>query len=489
MPGILPFYDVNDRQLNDDSAAEFNARGKLLDHYWRYYHGMHHEPLKVRSGEFNDNIIINLCGRSVDKLSEFIGIPTRLDLPGDEPQQQAGQVTESAPQQALNDAFQAQMSDVPQIFTAGMVTGHNWLKINQEDDGTTWRLDLLDGRNIIAFWDKTNIRRKLFYRMEWDMGREKRRVDMVPDWLIEAAEAEGDVAAIPRVPSRWAVIEYRMKGMSSKWEEITRDDWPHEFAPVIDWPNKRVPHQYYGASNLKNGVQLNDAINFVASNTGRIIKFHAHPRTIGKGMEPADIQQTSIDGLFTIPDASADIFNLEMQSDLASSMNFFGQLKGEFFAEQRVVDLSTVRDRLGQVTNFGVRMIFNEQLENTDEKRRTYGQWLARAYQRLLAVMGTVIEEPEAQWDDPLPVNRMEAVQTAQQEVDLGVSKQSVFEDIGRDYFKEQEKRGDEDTAGNDNLVTALERFGNAGGGQQANLFPPPQRNPVNGRPEQQQVA
>ena len=480
MPGILPFYNVNDRTLNDLTADEFQARQKLIDHHWRYYNGMHHKPLKVKANEYDDNIIINLCGRSVDKMTEFIGSPQRLDLPGDEESEQ-----ESPAQQALTLAYEAQMADVPQVMVAGMVTGHNWLKINQEDDGATWRLDLLDGRHIIAFWDVTNMRRVVFYRMEWVMGDEKRRIDMLPDWLLETVEETVDngdgtttrqqrdtpLPVVPRVAEQWTIIEYRMKGSNSRWEELTRDDWAFPFAPVIDWPNKRVPHQYYGASNFKNAIQINDAVNFIASNTGRIIKFHAHPRTIGKGMEPDAIQATSIDGLFTIPDASADIFNLEMQSDLGSSMNFLNQLKAEFFAEQRMVDLSTVRDKLGQITNFGVRMVFNEQLENTDEKRRLYGQWLARAYQRLLGVMGTDIEEPEAQWDDPLPVNRLEAVQTAQMEVDLGVSKQSVFEDIERDYFKEQEKIADEGTANNDGLVTALTEFGNVGGGQRS-LFP-----------------
>jgi hypothetical protein len=467
MPAILPKYNVNDRLLNDLTASEFQARKTQIDLYWNYYNGAHHKPLKIRQGEYDDNIIINLCGRSADKLTEFIGIPNRLDLPGDV------DGDEDSPQQMLlNEAVQAHEPDIPQVFIAGMVTGHVFLKINQEDDGATWRLDLIDGRHIIVFWDTTNVRRKLYYRMEWQMGNEKRRVDMVPDWLLDASEAEGEVMPVPGVPERWTVIEYQMKGSSSRWEEIARDEWAFSFAPIVDWANKRVPHQYYGASNLKNAIPLNDAVNFVASNTGRIIKYHAHPRTIGLGMEASDVKGTSIDGLLTISakPGDAEISNLEMQSDLSSSMAFFNQLKGEFFAEQRMVDLSTIRDRLGQVTNFGVRMIFNEQLENSDEKRRVYGQWLSRAFQRLLTVMAMEVEEPEAQWDDPLPTNRMEAVQTAQIENDLGVSKQTLFDDLGRDYFKEQERRADEGVAGQDGLISALDRFGQVGGAQE--LFP-----------------
>lgn len=485
MPGILPRYEVNDKTLNELTADEFRKRQDAIKLYWRYYGGDHHKPLRPDTNGHDDNILINLCGRSVEKMVEFIGIPKQLELPGEQdapkpapapavnpngqpdmaalmqPQPVPEAPKESPQQIALDELFDAFRADVPQLFVSGMVAGHVFLKINQDDD-ESWRLDLLDAQHILAFWDITNVRRKLFYRMEWMMGDDKRRVDIVPDWLLEQNP-------VPRAPQSWAIIEYEMKGMSSRWVELTRDAWAYEFPPIIDWANKRQPHHYYGVSNLRNAVPLNDAVNFIASNTGRIIKYHAHPRTIAKGVAAEDIEMTSVDGFFTIPNPEAEVTNLEMQSDLASSMNFFGQLKGEFFADQRMVDLSTIRDKLGQVTNFGVRMIFNEQLENADEKRRIYGDGLTLAFQRLAIVNGTEVEKPEARWDDPLPANRAEAVKTAQGEIALGVSHQTVFEDLGRDYFKEQELKQAEGGAQMDNTVRLLEQFGNTGGA--ANLF------------------
>src|SRR5690606_10543777 len=118
-------------------------------------------------------------------------------------------------------------------------------------------------------------------------------------------------------PEGWVIIEYE-QNQRKEWIELTRDNWDFPFAPIVDWANQSRPHTYYGQTSLTN-PGLNDSINFVASNTARIIKFHAHPKSIGKGVDPDKIVETPIDGFYAIPD-NADVYNLEMQSDLMSSM-------------------------------------------------------------------------------------------------------------------------------------------------------------------------
>lgn len=98
--------------------------------------------------------------------------------------------------------------------------------------------------------------------------------------------------------------------------------WGYEWPPILDWKNLPNPHQYYGLSDLEM-ADLNDAVNFIASNTGRIIKVHAHPKTIGVGVLGKDVQETSVDSFWTIPNADAKVYNLEMQSELRSSLEFF----------------------------------------------------------------------------------------------------------------------------------------------------------------------
>ena len=88
---------------------------------------------------------------------------------------------------------------------------------------------------------------------------------------------------------------------------------------------------YYGDPDLVR-PELNDALNFVASNTMRIIKHHGHPKTIGTGMRASEVQETAVDGFWSVPNPDAKIANLEMQSDLGSSMAFLQLLQQWFFA-------------------------------------------------------------------------------------------------------------------------------------------------------------
>jgi len=159
--------------------------------------------------------------------------------------------------------------------------------------------------------------------------------------------------------------------------------------------------------------------------------------------------------LFTVPKDS-NIFNLEMQSDLASSMNMLQKLEGAFFNAARVIDTSTIQDKLGQITNFGVRMMFSDQIEATQDKRERYGMGIAEAFRRMLVIRGLTVDEPPAAvWDDPLPMNRIELITAAAQEKQLGVvSKQTLSDDLGRNFAVEQERMAEETN-------TAGEAFGN----------------------------
>jgi hypothetical protein len=236
------------------------------------------------------------------------------------------------------------------------------------------------------------------------------------------------------------------------WEPTASDWWPWEFAPIVDWRNKVRAFSYYGASDIRHAPDANDAINFLESNTGRIIKFHAHPRTIIKGMsQDGRIAEAGPDGMYTVP-GQADVYNLEMQSDLSSSMAFTDKKIADFFAACRVVDPTVVKDKVGQLTNFGVRMLFNDMLEMTEEKRRIYGAWLGEAYRRLLIMSGyDAPDVPVAHWPDALPVNRLEQLQAAQIELGLGTtSRQSISADLDRDYDVEQEQIREEATSAND---------------------------------------
>lgn len=461
MPGIQATYNPKDRAINEAGDQERQQRKAYLDLRWRYYDGDHHRWLKVSPAEKDDNIIINLCQRVVDKVVEFVGIPEALELPGGTDNVLAapgeGLVLKVTPEQAALDAlWAAHQYDVPEIVESGLVSGHTFVKLYRDVGGLA-SMTLLDPRHVTVFWDALNARQVLFFRLQWEHGGNGRRQDIVPDWLLTKGVGD-DYRA-----QTWEIIDYEDE-RGAGWREVRRETWPHPFPPVVHWPNKKRAHQFYGVSELHDAVQLNDAVNFIASNTGRIIKFHAHPRTIGKGLDPDQVKATSIDGLVSVPE-NVDVFNLEMQSDLSSSMAMLSQLKSEFFASRRVLDLSTVRDQLGQITNFGVRMLFSEMIELRDEKTRLIGGGLSATFQRLLAMDGIEAGAPAVRWGEALPVNRVEALQAAALEKELGTaSVQTLSADLKRDYLVEQERKREEAAGAGEVLANMFDQIALSGG-------------------------
>lgn len=466
MPAVPARYtpptDSRDSRAFDERVSEERkARKTLIDLYWRYYEGEHHKPLTVAPGKRDDNVIINLCAQAIDKGVAFFApdkptllFPGETPQPGDEtPAQQA---LEAFWEHADLEAF------VTDVALAGFVSGHSFCKLlHSERDGGPPGVAVLDTRHVTAMWDMMNPQRALWYRLEWELDSETtRRQDIVPDWLL----VEGENVPTHDPDSTWTIIEYeKSRKTQNKWAEQGRDAWAYPFSPIVQWKNGPAPHKFYGPSDLRH-YRLNDAVNFVASNSLRIIKYHAHPRTIGVGVNADQVKETSIDGFFSIPDG-ASVQNLEMRGDLASSMQMLDRLRSAFFTQMRTVDWSTQNDKVGQLTNFGLRVLFDDMMELTEMKRRVYGQGLAEISRRAVIMMGfEAPESPFLEWPDPLPQARMELVQAAQMEQQLGfTSNRTLATDLGRDFDEEVERKSTEAQEGGDMLGSLLATIGRTG--------------------------
>lgn len=454
MPGIQIGYDVNDKTTNELGDNERLARIAAINAAWRYYDGDHRQPLTVEPGEPNENIILNYSGRIIDKTVEFMGVPKKIEVAVEATNGDAVSPQQVKLTQFWNNADLHEF--VEDLEQSGSLAGHVFLRLIDDDMPGVL---LLDPRMVTAFWNISNIKQTLFFRLQWQVAKKHMRQDFVPNWLLAGGKRAEDSA-----DPNWTIIEYERPDNRRMWQEVTSDSWDYPFAPIVEWKNRRRAHQWYGVSDLRDGG-LNDSINFIASNTGRIIKFHAHPKTVGTGFTAEQLEATSVDSFWAVPDKDATVKNLEMQSDLSSSLTFLNKLEMSFFAQHRVMDISSIKDKLGQITNFGVRMIFSDMLDMIDSKREAYGKGLAETSRRALALMG--IQEsaaPIVEWDDPLPVNRLEQLQAAEKEAALKTaSTETLATELGRNYKVEEDKLAQEaskDSARQMNNVVALQQLG-----------------------------
>ena len=205
---------------------------------------------------------------------------------------------------------------------------------------------------------------------------------------------------------------------------------------------------------MEDVLEQQDKRNFNASNINKIIRYHAHPKTYGIDISPLPKSKDSTDSswdpdqmvIFTGGEHPA-IANLEMQSDLASSIQFYDMLGKQMFDQTNTVDITAFRDKLGQLTNFSVRVLFQEALWKMNIKRELFGDMLRELNHRLLVVGGQANTDPgEIVWPDAvLPINEQEVINTQKVELEMGiVSKQTISQERGRDYEQEQERMSNE---------------------------------------------
>jgi hypothetical protein len=244
-------------------------------------------------------------------------------------------------------------------------------------------------------------------------------------------------------------ISFKKTQRTPDWMEVSPEE-RLDYCPIVDGQNLPHARDYFGMSDLHNVIELNDEVNFILSNVNRIIRYHAHPRTIGIGVDPSTIQETNVESFWSVaasPD-EAKIYNLEMDSDLGSTFGFFNIIREAFWTIGREADPAVFKDKIGNVTNFGLRVLYMDALNKLGQKRQTYGKAFQILGERLLALS----EEGDyseltlvPKWADPLPTDPREQVETMMMEKDMGIlSKETAAKMRGRNWFEERQRILDE---------------------------------------------
>jgi hypothetical protein len=143
--------------------------------------------------------------------------------------------------------------------------------------------------------------------------------------------------------------------------------------------------------------------------------------------------------MWSVENPDAKVYNLEMQSDLQSSINQFNILSKEFLAESRVVILEgTVKD-FQRVTNAGVRTVFIDMLSKNNILRWNYGKAI-QMISRVAAMVGKKGEDvvPVVEFVDPLPTDQTETANVAALELQMKLASHQTLS-VKRGYKWETE--------------------------------------------------
>lgn len=488
---LTSFKVMNARIDGDDFQKARQARIETIQAARKYYDGDHPRYLKVRPGEKDHNIVINLCKAIIRKSVAWLfgdtengdtlkftiktqDKPTaagnergpapdgtnrgamgerRPTMPGMMQDQDEGMMGRGQQAPDINDAEQW-LSDVWEANGGGQLflkigrraslAGHGFIKVLPADDpaNDTGKPKLVLLKNELV---------SVLTRQDDDDTAEA----FVIEWMEKRAIGKEIVDVkvrqiIAKLDSGWVFAQFNDTGKNddNKWlVEIGPEAWRFDWCPIVDWQNMSSD-SYYGESDLEDLPTLNNGVNFTASNVQKILYTHGHPRTVGTGFAANQLQDTAVDSFWTIESPDAKIQNLEMQSELTAAFGFLQFLQQAFWDIGRDVDLSSLRDRIGQVTNFGLRVLANAALSKLGEKRLNYGKAINQINRILLELGGFEVRDTEIHWINPLPEDDGAEVERLQKELEMEiVSKQTAAEERRRDWEQEQERIKQEQAA------------------------------------------
>ena len=423
MPAATHYWNntAADRDLSAAAENERRLRAEIYRRACDQYDGNHKKFLKQREGGVDPNVIINLDGESIDQIIAFacpsmptIEISETEQLPAESWIAEAWQVNDGAT--LLQDAL-----------LYGCLTGHIYARVLPPTAANPFpQVVILNPGRVITYWRADDVREVLWHELSYTTDR-RYRIDFVNLYALGK--------------SGWEIRTNVME--ANAWKLLRTEAWPYSLSPIVDWQHQRDPRRYYGKSHLL-ASNLNDSVNKVASDIKQILRYHASPRTIGKGVSAKDVETTSIDSFFTIP-KEADVFNLEMQSDLVSSLRFYEMLREAHAAEMRVVRVGGGLDTYKGITNFGLRIAFMAMLTQNEQLHRNYDKGILGITRRLLMLSNQPALDPAVRlrvhWPRPLPYSELEESQIIESQQRLGLlSKQSAAARLGLDFTTEQSR-------------------------------------------------
>jgi hypothetical protein len=444
------------KDLAEGADADDRERKARIENAWEAYYGQSPEALKVRRGErTNDNVRLNWGRLIVDTgVAYLFGDDLRVQAPEGDGQE--------ALQAVLDDLIHENGGPLlwQRMGLSGAIGGTVYYRLAPDDDGDV-RITVLDPGMMDIDWDPDDFEKITSYTIEWNT------VDEEGDGAARRQVIEQDEGGMS-----WTIYDQEARTQLDQWGEVAGVEWvttqvtpwPHDYPPVGHWQNLPSPHEVYGLSDLEPDVlKLVASIERVVANINRIVRLYAHPRTWGTHLgDMGKLLSSDPGGVMAFDHPDARLQNLEMSSDLASSLELYAKLVAALHETTRVPEIATGKvDNVGQLSGLALQILYSPLVQKTESKRRTAGHGLVEMFRRILDLMGQGDQIHVALgWAEILPDDPLSERQTALMDMQLGVSRQTIMERLGYDPVKEIAQRSEEDAVAADTQMRQMRAGG-----------------------------
>jgi hypothetical protein len=485
---LSPFIGGGLNNSYDMPAEDLARRYATLRNY---YNGDHKQNLKSQDGAQNDNVTQNWIGNLEDKaIARMFRGGVQFNLPDGA----------TAQQEYINRVWDINKKEIIlfQYRLHGGVYGTPYFKVCPDEmidpytDKIYPRLVALDPEIVRINPSQEDVSEVESYVIEYSTKHKDAsgKISEVGHREItrhakdgEEYEKEDKTVEILTSDS-WVVEEYELSVLyGNKWTLVSTTPWEYNFPPIIHQKNLPSLRSCYGDSDFDDVINVQDRNNFVISNTSKIVKFFANPITFIFGTSAKTMKENKLDSpvgaLYAIPDKDAKAMNLEMSSDLSSSRDLSQDLKAAVYEISREVSTDSIGDKLGQLTNFGLRVLYTDALDKTDTQRQLYGDALKELNRRLLVLANFTGEQSnpgKITWGEALINNVVEDLTADEKALGMGIiDKETITKRYqsryGVSYEDVQKKLADEKkeaNANNSNIGAEILRRFNQGQGAEA---------------------
>ena len=418
---MLPELDltsyIHQQNLTDLAVLDVRERMQRTKRaYDAYYYGGP-ETLKVRKGEINDNVKINYARLIVDAgVANLFGGEVRINATPDSAESVQPVIDQMLDHNGGGLLWQ-------KMGTSGAIGGTMFYRLLHHGDSV--RVMVLDPSTVEIEWAEDDHESVTGYI-----------ITFVPNAGIEANARR--LLVVP-MDGEWHLYEQE-SNEDGAWRDVSDEHWPYPFPPVGHCQNLPSPHEAYGISDLEPDVlDLCDSINRAMSNINRIVRIYAHPRTVGKMIGDALNMNANPGAVIRLEHPDAQLYNLEMHSDLSSAIETYRRLVAALHETTRIPEVATGKlDSAGNLSSLALRILYAPLLQKTESKRRSYGRAIEEMMERALAMMG-IEDTVEIQWPELLPSDPEAERRTALLDAQVGVSKTTILRNLGYDPEVEME--------------------------------------------------